>query len=48
MEDIREKINKCMYRDRDNLTREYQQVNSRQHDALQKKLSLHSRESNQK
>jgi len=26
MEDIREKINKRMYRDRDNLTREYQQA----------------------
>ncbi len=38
MEDIREKINKCMYLDRDNLTREYQQANSRQHDALQKKI----------
>ncbi len=36
MEDIRGKINKYMYRDRDNLTREYQRENSSQHDALQK------------
>ena len=27
-----------MYRDRDKLTREYQRVNSSQHDALQKKV----------
>lgn len=38
MEDIRGKINKCMYRDRHNLTREYQRANSSQHDALQKKI----------
>jgi len=38
MEDIRKKITRCLYRDRDNLTREYQRVNSSQHDALQKKV----------
>ena len=38
MEDIRGKINKCMYRDRDNLVHEYQRANSSQHDALQKKI----------
>jgi len=38
MEDISEKIAKCMLRDRDRLTREYQRVNSSQHDALQKNI----------
>jgi ATP-dependent helicase HrpA len=40
MEDISEKISKCMYRDRDNLTREYQRANSSQHDALQKNIEV--------
>jgi ATP-dependent RNA helicase HrpA len=38
MEDISGKIAKCMLRDRDRLTREYQRVNSSQHDALQKNI----------